>query len=255
MIASLTMALTIALTSDETKTNTTTQTNAKTVAKLNPYAENAFRRIVEGNARFSQGLKTNPNQDIDKRLEVAKGQVPHTIVLTCADSRLSPEILFDQGLGDLFVIRVAGNVADQFTIASIEYAAEHLHSPLLVVLGHERCGAVAAAVGAYESHLKSDSHTEKPAENHGDEHANITALVKKILPSVLEAARTSGPILDKAININVENTISDVFTHSPLLRRLSEEAKFSVVGGTYDLDDGRVTFTAPRDAKTLVRIH
>ncbi len=262
MIASLTVALQLTLLNAQISTKTTFQSSNTTVAakKLNPYAENAFRSIVEGNARFSEGLKNNPHQTVETRLDVAKGQAPHTIVVTCADSRLCPEILFDQGLGDLFVIRVAGNVVDQFTIASIEYAAEHLHSPLVIILGHERCGAVKAAVETYEAHLKTPGHqTSAHAESHGqsntkDEHANINALINEIMPSVMEAARKTTPLLPTAIDINVENSINNTMGHSPLLRRLAEEDKFDVIGGVYDLDTGRVTFSAPKDIRTFVRM-
>lgn len=257
MIACLTAALQLTLLNAQISTKTTTITSNATVAKrLNPYAENAFKRIVEGNARFAEGIQNNPNQNVDKRREVANGQVPHTIIVTCADSRVSPELLFDQGLGDVFVIRVAGNVVDQFSIASIEYAAEHLHSPLLVILGHERCGAVGAAVQTYEAHLKNPADHKESA--HGtvatDEHANINALIHEIMPSVMEAARKPGDLLANAIDINVENSINQTMGRSPLLRRLAEESKFDVIGGTYDLDTGRVTFTAPKDIRTFVRL-
>lgn len=266
MIACLTVALQLTLLNTQISTKTTTQTSNATVAKkLNPYAENAFRRIVEGNARFSEGLKNNPHQNVETRLELAKGQAPHTIVVTCADSRLSPELIFDQGLGDVFVIRVAGNVIDQFSIASIEYAAEHLHSPLLIVLGHERCGAVNAAVETYEAHLKTPADHTKSANEHGekhgeahtsgtDEHANINALVHEIMPSVMEAARKTTPLLQTAIEINVENSINVTMGRSPLLRRLAEESKFDVIGGVYDLDTGRVSFSPPKDIRTFVRM-
>ncbi|MFM9872778.1 MAG: carbonic anhydrase [Fimbriimonadaceae bacterium] len=262
MIASLTVALQLTMLNAQISTKTTTQTsNAVVAKKLNPYAENAFRSIVEGNARFSEGLKNNPRQSVEARLELAKGQAPHTIIVTCADSRLSPEIIFDQGLGDVFVIRVAGNVVDQFSIASIEYAAEHLHAPLLIVLGHERCGAVNAAVETYESHLKNPAEHTKTANEHGeshasatDEHANIAALIHEIMPSVMEAARKTTPLLATAIDINVENSINVTVGRSPLLRRLAEESKFDIIGGVYDLDTGRVTFSPPNDVKSYVRI-
>jgi carbonic anhydrase len=273
MIACLTVALQLTLLNAQISTKTTVQTSNATVAKkLHPYAENAFRSIVEGNARFAEGLKNNPNQGIDKRRDLASGQNPHTIVVTCADSRVSPELIFDQGLGDVFVIRVAGNVIDQFSLASIEYAAEHLHTPLLIVLGHERCGAVGAAVETYEANLKNPGqtasnggHGEKQTENHGtnhgstiqngfDEQANIAALIHEIMPSVMEAARKTTPLLATAIDINVENSINVTMGRSPLLRRLAEEEKFDIIGGTYDLDTGRVTFTEPKDIRTFVRM-
>lgn len=252
MIACLTAAVQIALLNAQISIRTTVQIDNATVAKkLNPYAENAFKRIVEGNARFSEGLKDNPRQDVAARRSAAAGQAPHTIVVTCADSRVSPEILFDQGLGDLFVIRVAGNVVDKFSIASIEYAAEHLNSPLLIVLGHERCGAVKAAVDTYQAHL--ESHNESTG-SHDESHGNINALIEEILPSVMVAARKPGDLLANSVDINVENTINQAMGRSAILRKRAEEGKFDVLGATYDLDTGRVTFTAPKDIRSFVRL-
>lgn len=105
-------------------------------------AQQAWDRLMAGNARFTDGRPEHPDQSVMRRLQVAKGQHSFAIVLTCSDSRVPPETLFDVGLGDIFVIRVAGNTADDAAIASVEYAVEHLHVPLIVVLGHERCGAV-----------------------------------------------------------------------------------------------------------------
>jgi carbonic anhydrase len=104
-------------------------------------ADEALARLVEGNKRFVEMKLTHPEQDIACRTTLAKGQQPFAVILGCSDSRVPPEVIFDQGLGDLFVVRVAGNVADDIGIASIEYAVEHLGSRLIVVLGHERCGA------------------------------------------------------------------------------------------------------------------
>jgi hypothetical protein len=108
--------------------------------------EAALTRLVEGNKRFVAGSTTHPDQTAERRTETAKGQHPFAIILTCADSRLSPEILFDEGIGDLFVVRNAGNLLDDHVLGSIEYAVEHLHATLIVVLGHTKCGAVSAAV-------------------------------------------------------------------------------------------------------------
>ncbi|MBL8066931.1 MAG: carbonic anhydrase [Armatimonadetes bacterium] len=252
MIACLTTALQLVLLNNQISTRTSVQVDNATVAKkLNPYAENAFKRLVEGNARFAEGLNEHVRQNPEARKVAASGQAPHTIVVTCADSRVSPEILFDQGLGDLFVIRVAGNVVDQFGIASIEYAAEHLNSPLLVVLGHERCGAVKAAVETYQAKL--ESHNESTGD-HGSDLANINALIEEILPSVMEAARKPGDLLANAVDINVENSINQAMGRSAILRKRAEESKFDVIGATYDLDTGRVAFTAPKDIRSFVRL-
>src|SRR5438105_3680928 len=111
-----------------------------------PTPTGSLQRLKDGNARFAADKPNKRDVGADKRKELAKGQHPFAIVLTCADSRVAPELLFDAGLGELFVLRVAGNIADPAVVGSIEYAVEHLHTPLIVVLGHESCGAVAAAL-------------------------------------------------------------------------------------------------------------
>src|SRR5207237_5372942 len=114
----------------------------ETGAPLTP--DQALSRLVAGNQRFVAHKPTHPHEDLARRHDLAGSQHPFAVVLSCSDSRLPPELVFDQGLGDLFVIRVAGNITDAAVIGSIEYAVEHLHAPLIVVLGHEKCGAVTA---------------------------------------------------------------------------------------------------------------
>ncbi|MBA3939351.1 MAG: carbonic anhydrase, partial [Planctomycetes bacterium] len=115
-----------------------------------PSNAQALQRLMEGNARYVAGKATHPHQDAARRAEVTNVQKPIAIIVTCADSRVGPEVVFDQGLGDIFVLRVAGNVADDDVQASIEYAVEHLNVNLVMVLGHERCGAVKAALAGGE---------------------------------------------------------------------------------------------------------
>src|SRR5260370_2359171 len=110
-------------------------------------AEQASDRLKKGNEKFVADKSVSQELGLDRRRELAKGQHPFAIVLTCADSRVAPEFIFNQGLGDLFVLRVAGSIADPFVLRSMEYAVEHLHVPLIVLLGHEKCGAVEAALG------------------------------------------------------------------------------------------------------------
>ena len=137
--------------------------------------QDAWARLRAGNARFVDGRPEHPNQSFAHRIEVAKGQHPYAIVLTCSDSRVPPEILFDTGLGDIFVIRVAGNTADDAAIASMEYAVEHLHVPLIVVLGHERCGAVQAAVQAVD---QGERPPRPPRRDPRPDHARCAAATK-----------------------------------------------------------------------------
>src|SRR5437660_44710 len=117
-----------------------------TAQEVQPAPEAAFKRLKDGNARFAADQLAKKDVGSKRRAELAKGQRPFAVILTCADSRVAPELIFDQGLGDLFVLRVAGNVTDPVVLGSIEYAVEHLKTPLIVVLGHEACGAVKAAL-------------------------------------------------------------------------------------------------------------
>ena len=128
-------------------------------------ADDALAQLVEGNRRFVSGEVARPHQSAARRAELAKGQAPVAIVLTCSDSRVAPELYFDQGLGDLFVIRNAGNVLDDHVLGSIEYAVEHLHVPLLIVIGHEKCGAVSAAVGGGERRGDREDQGEAEAKD------------------------------------------------------------------------------------------
>ncbi len=151
--------------------------------------DEALAKLLEGNARYVEQARLNPNQSDERRDSLIGGQSPYAIILGCSDSRVPPEIIFDQGLGDLFVIRVAGNVVDDIVLASIEYAAEHLHSPLLMVLGHTNCGAVGAALqdDELDGHLPSiaqaiEEAVESSRDAEGDTldmtiraHARITA--------------------------------------------------------------------------------
>jgi carbonic anhydrase len=181
--------------------------------------------LVEGNHRFVEGRTDHPRQDSGRRAELATTQHPFAVVLGCADSRTSPEILFDQGLGDLFVVREAGNVVDDHTLGSIEYAVEHLHSPLIVVLGHERCGAVAAA----RDTIAAGAHAE----------GHVDSLIEAIRPAV-EA--TVGQDAEATCRANVRNVVKALRASDPVLRHAIEAGHLTVVGAHYDLDTGAVTF-------------
>jgi carbonic anhydrase len=159
-----------------------------------------------------------------RRQELAKGQQPFAVMLSCADSRVAPEIIFDQGLGDIFVVRVAGNIVDPTTLGSIEYGAEHLHAPLLVILGHESCGAVKAAL-----------------EAKGNPEGNIGAILKKIMPAVntaRKAKKDESETLNIAIQENVKNTYKDIMK-SKIIRELVHEGKLRVVGAEYYISTGK----------------
>lgn len=185
-------------------------------------------KLMDGNARYVGGKTTHPNQDRGRRGEVAKGQKPFAMILSCADSRVPPEILFDQGLGDLFVVRVAGNIADAQALGSLEYGAQVLGARFLMVLGHEYCGAVDAAVKG------------------GHVGGNIDSIIETIAPAAARAkadpAKTD--LLDKAVAENVREVMAAIGTRSPALAGMAAKGELTIVGARYDLDSGEVTLVA-----------
>ncbi len=188
--------------------------------------EEAYTKLMEGNKRFVNGNLIQKDVGEARRKELSKGQHPFAIVVTCSDSRVAPEIVFDQGLGELFVIRVAGNVVDPVALGSIEYAAEHLHTPLLIILGHTHCGAVTAAV-----------------DTKGKPEGNIGAIVKKILPAVKKAKAKGGSrdeLILNAIKENVYLVQENIRKNSSVLRHLIDKGELKVVGAVYDITSGTV---------------
>jgi carbonic anhydrase len=188
----------------------------------------ALRKLEEGNQRFVEGKNTFPDINAERRRETAQnGQHPFATIISCSDSRLPVEILFDQGIGDTFVIRVAGNVCNTDEIGSAEYGAEHLGTPVLVVLGHGKCGAVTAVVKG------------------GELPGSIPALVHGIIPAV-EKAKHSHPdaqgdaLVTAAIEANVWQSIEDLLKKSPLLGERVQEGKLKIVGALYDIEDGHI---------------
>ena len=187
-------------------------------------AATAAEELNEGNAQY---LKGSANMDVtsDLREELVDGQKPHTIVITCSDSRVPPELIFNADLGELFTIRTAGNVVGEYEVGSVEYAADHLGSQLVVVMGHSSCGAVGAAV-------------------EGHAHGNIESIVHEIVPSVEEAKKTESneeAIADLAEDLNVANTIKRL-RESSIIKELEESGKLKIVGAKYDIETGEVTY-------------
>ncbi|HTS18241.1 MAG TPA: carbonic anhydrase [Verrucomicrobiae bacterium] len=187
-------------------------------------ADDAITRLKAGNERFVAGNLLHPNATPDRRADVAKGQAPFAIIVGCSDSRVGPEVVFDQGLGDLFVVRTAGNVVDDVALGSIEYAADHLGAPVILVLGHTRCGAVAAAVAG------------------GEAPGHIGSIVEKIEPAVKATKGMAGDPVDNAVRANVRNVVRHLHNASPILSKLIKAGKLRVVGACYDLDSGRVDY-------------
>lgn len=185
-------------------------------------ADEALARLVEGNKRFVEMKLAHPDQDAGCRTALAKGQQPFAVVLGCSDSRVPPELIFDQGLGNLFVIRVAGNVADDIGLASIEYAVEHTGSQLVVVLGHERCGALTAAVKG------------------GELPGHLPALMTALQPAVEKSRGASADAVDAAVRANVELTAAQLRESKPILAEMVEKGEIKIVGARYDLDTGAV---------------
>ncbi|MFZ4621126.1 MAG: carbonic anhydrase [Bacteroidota bacterium] len=188
--------------------------------------QQALSLLKEGNKRYTESSLKSKDFSSDRQQQ-AKGQQPYAIILTCSDSRVAPEILFDESLGRLFVIRVAGNVIDPVVVGSIEYAAEHLHAKLLFVLGHSSCGAVKAAVQG------------------GELPPNIKMIVDRIEPAVAKARKTekeADALLGKAVTENVNEQLASALRSSPILKELIEKKEFTVAGGVYNIKSGEVSF-------------
>lgn len=183
----------------------------------------ALKRLMEGNQRFVDGKRLNPHQSRLRLQETAFAQYPFAAVLGCADSRVPAEIVFDQGLGDLFVVRIAGNVASQEAIGSLEFGTAVLGAQLIIVLGHARCGAVKAAI------------KDEPLPG------RISAFVEEIKPAVEIARSKSGDLEDNAIISNVQYQARRLAESSAILSKLTREGKLKIVAGRYDLAIGKIT--------------
>ncbi len=192
--------------------------------KMAVTSEQSLKKLVDGNKRYVIGKAVNPDRDKKRREEIAKAQHPFVVILTCSDSRVSPEVIFDQGLGDIFEIRNAGNLVDDVVLGSIEYAVEHLQVPLVVVLGHERCGAVSAAVAG------------------GEVPGHISSITEILKNSVEKAKSQKGDTVDIAVNENIDEMVKKILEDKPIMEELIKEGKVKVVGAYYDLDSGEVKF-------------
>lgn len=187
-------------------------------------ANEALKQLKAGNKRYVSGDLKHPHTDPKRRNELTVAQHPFAVVLSCADSRVVPELIFDQGLGDLFVIRVAGNIAKDKVIGSIEYAIKFLNSKLIVVLGHESCGAVSASL--------SDA----------DPGGHIGVIIEKIKPAVYMAKRMEGDLLTNTIKINAQIVSEELKDSKPILSDAVKTAGVQVVSAYYKLSSGEVEF-------------
>ncbi len=199
-------------------------------------AVQALKRLEDGNARFVAGKPQHPHETLDWRRTLEGAQHPFAVVLGCSDSRVAPELVFDQGFGDLFVVRVAGNVVETDVAASIEYAIDHLDTQLIVVMGHSLCGAVTATV----DHLS----------NPDGEPAEVVSLLYRIEPAILgiPADVPRQERIERAVQRNVERAVRRL-SRVPDLRRSINAGKIKILGAVYDMHTGKVAFLESPDGR------
>jgi carbonic anhydrase len=191
--------------------------------------EASLERLLKGNQRYIEGLSRRHDFK-HEREALAGGQNPYAGILSCADSRIAPEYAFDSGRGDLFVCRVAGNFANDDTVASLEYAVAILNTPLILVLGHDSCGAVDATIKSLKDNTVLPGH--------------LPSLVAALAPAVKAVSQHEGNPLDNAIRQNVIDNVAKLKSATPILNAAVEQGKLKVVGGIYRLADGRVDMVA-----------
>ncbi len=184
----------------------------------------AWTALREGNDRFVEGRREHPHQDADRRAELTEGQRPFALVFGCSDSRVAAEIIFDRGLGDLFVVRTAGHVVDSAVLGSIEFGVELLDIPLVVVLGHDGCGAVVATLAAHES-------GEMPG-------GFVRDIVARVTPSVVTGRQCAHDSLDEVIDEHTRHTAHLLVERSTAIARRVADGRCAVVGVNYTLTEG-----------------
>lgn len=186
--------------------------------------QQGYEILVEGNQRFINNLQNN-HDHLELINQTREGQYPFAVILSCMDSRTSVELIFDQGLGDLFSIRVAGNIVNNDILASIEYAVKYVGSKVLMVLGHTECGAIKSA-------------------KHGVTDGHITDLLKRIQPSISRAMLDDKEYMfkDKVAYTNVENSLEEIISQSKIVKEMFEKGEIGIVGGVYNIENGQVDF-------------
>ena len=190
--------------------------------------------LKKGNQRFVLNTPLNAHKDAERLQELVQGQNPRAVIVSCSDSRIPPEIVFDQGLGDLFVIRTAGNVMGDYELGSVEYAADHLHTNLIVVLGHSSCGAVNAML----------------EHNHGDHTHPIPGHIAAIVKAIEEGAEVKGVLANReadaldmrAVEANVIDGVKQLRNCAPILNELYQSGKIQIVGAIYHIESGEVKY-------------
>jgi carbonic anhydrase len=199
---------------------------ADPVSKTTLTSDQALRLLQEGNNQFRTEVPFSGARGRERRLELARGQAPFCVLIGCSDSRVPPEILFSRGLGELFTIRTAGNTIDTVALGSVEYGVTELGCPLLVVLGHERCGAVAAAV--------------EVVQNNATFPGVIGEMIQPIIPAVLAARDEQGDLLDNAVIANARRVAQRLKTQSLIVQEAVRQNRLKVIAARYDLDNGNV---------------
>jgi carbonic anhydrase len=198
-----------------------------TGAKRPETPQAAWDSLVHGNQRFVSGVPAHPRQDIERREALAAKQIPFAALFGCSDSRLSAEIIFDVGLGDLFVVRNAGQVIAETIMGSLEFSVEVLGVPLILVLGHDECGAIRATIDATEGNLKSEGEF-------------IHNLVERIRPTVVAANAAGKHEIDEITELHIQDTINELLTRSKLIADAVKAGKVAVVGANYKLSLGEI---------------
>src|SRR6056297_945075 len=200
------------------------------LARAHVDARTALRRLLDGNARYQSGVLEHGNRVAEQRSDSAEEQHPFAVILGCSDSRVPPQLIFDQGPGDLFTTRVAGHVATDAVTATIEYAVERLGVSLIVVLGHDRCGAVTACAQGGVA----------PGEG------RLADLIRAIEPAVERARHVEGDSLENAIRFHVDNVVEQLRASEPILGARVRSGHLEIVGALYDLESGAVRLTPER---------
>lgn len=203
--------------------------------------DDALKRLIDGNKRYSTGCPDRPHQDALRRAEVATAQDPFAVVVGCSDSRVPVEVIFDVGVGDLFVVRTAGNLVEDVCIASVEYAIAVLDVRLVMVMGHRRCGAVSSAV---EATLEEERETVSAPSIELDTdrpRSHVDGLVSKIRPAVYRVLHAPGDLVDNAVKSNVQLMVRRLQKRSVIIYDAVVSGKVRIVGSVYDLDTGVVT--------------
>lgn len=194
-------------------------------------AQSAWDLLRQGNQNFVQGTPAHPRQDAELRVELANEQAPFAALFGCSDSRLSAEMIFDVGLGDLFVVRNAGQVIAETILGSLEFAVEVLKVPLILVLGHDECGAVKASMSAFEGKLESK----------GEFIAN---LVNRIKPTIERSLNLGESTLDQITRRHIQDTIDELVERSELIASYVQSGRLAVVGAEYRLAEGKVSMVS-----------